>query len=288
MLNRCLLTTLVSLAATVAACGEDEVPEVVNSIPDVEVMQAPQPPNTAQPPAAPAPDAQPPSYVVKEGDFLIQIGKSNGVSWQEIMILNEQFLKEKYEDICSKRKARRWYCNDAQARPYGNTLWPSWTLRLPSKVVPKTISEAVSAIVGKNIAIVIDDSGSMNDDRAAVAALYTSAIREQGRTIAGVWLYADGSVRHYTETAAVEFYTAGKYENTWGALQEAAKSKPDAIILVTDEPGNDWPLGNPASITRGTIPPVVAHCLPNHHGLRTCERTLRALVGAVGGSYIAE
>lgn len=287
------MRSVLCLVLLMVACGETHKPvevttEVTGGGP---VVQQPPTPVPTAPAPVPAPvevkEEPPKTYVVKNGDSLIKIGEEHKVSWQEMLLLNEQLLKDKYDRVCApksksyRNRKKGWYCNDAKdERPYGNTLQAGWELRIPSTVVPKTIDAAVQASVGKRIAIVVDDTGSMLDDRRDVAAFYANASAKYKKDLVGVWLYSEGQVRRYTDAGSVQFLASGGHENTWGALQAAAAAKPDTIILVTDEPGDDWP----AQITG--IPPVIAHCLPTH-GTMDCEHTLRILVKAVGGAYIS-
>ncbi|QQG37512.1 MAG: LysM peptidoglycan-binding domain-containing protein [Candidatus Kaiserbacteria bacterium] len=233
------------------------------------------------------------TYTVKPGNNLIWIAKQVGVSWQAMLLANEEDLKQKYERICGnlsdefrnrtenkgRLKGGKYFCNDNYMRAYGNTLQPGWTLEIPAAIAPATVEKTVSEIKGDRIALVIDDTGSMSNKREETANFYLAAIKKFEKKIVGVWLYANGKVRKY-EAGGVKFSTRGNYENTFGALEEAAKEKPDAIILVTDEPGDDWNWGRV-----NVLPRVVAHCLPDY-GTATCRENLQRLVKETRGRYI--
>lgn len=78
--------------------------------------------------------------------------------------------------------------------------------------------------------------------------------------------------------------TRGNVENTYGALQKAQESSPDLIVLITDEPGDDWPSGAMAKFS-----PIIAHCLPEGgDGEYSCAPTLKRLVAATPGSRYVE
>ena len=232
-------------------------------------------------------------HMVRRGQFLQWIAGQHNVSWPAMLLANESFLQTKYNEVCGDlsnnfrhRKGDRgthkgglFYCNDRFVRPYGNTLRPGWNLVVPTEVAPASIGALVAQIKGDKIALVIDDTGSMNDDRQRVSQFYLAAIRQYGKRLTGVWLYADGQVRRY-EAGGVRFITNGNIENTFGALTEAVKSKPDAIVLVTDEPGDDW---NWNALTG--MPPVVAHCLPDQ-GQAFCQQNLQRLAQETHGRYI--
>lgn len=222
-------------------------------------------------------------YTVRKSDKLISLGAEMRIGWEQILLLNEEFLRQKYEAIChgNKNRQRGYYCNDGYSRPYGNTLQVGWKLKIPSQSVPIQIQDAVQHISGKSVALVIDDTGSMVNDRRNIGAFYTAAIRKYGKSLAGIWLYSDGQVRKY-QAGGVEFHNYGGYENTYGALKEVAKAKPDVIVLITDERGDDWPQGG---VRRNEFPPIVAHCLPEGSEY-WCKAPLQALAATTGGQYI--
>jgi hypothetical protein len=234
------------------------------------------------------------THSVRRGEFLKSIALQHGVWWEEILLANERFLRAKYDEVCADFKRRNvpgrkgLFCNDRYNRPYGNTLLPGWTINVPLMDAPEPINAAVVR-TGERVAIVIDDTGSMQEDRSIVAQLYLAALRQHGRTLVGVWMYADGEVREYDagsvrtwtrEQLQQELQTAGNVENTYGALRMAKRANPDSIILITDEPGDDWP-----STIQFDVP-VVATCLPDR-GNYTCEGTLQDLARNSGGQYVA-
>jgi hypothetical protein len=224
-------------------------------------------------------------HVVRKGDCLRLIADKHGVSWEQVLLANEAFLRRKYDETCASlpskyrnsRKRKGLFCNDRYRKPYANTLLPGWTLSIPKGKAPAAINEAVLK-AGDRIALVIDDTGSMRDDTQRVSQLYLAAMRDNRKKIAGVFLYADGAVRRY-KAGSVQFLKSGDRENTYGALCEAAKLSPDAIVLVTDEPGDDWQW--PAK----GLPPVIAHCIPDRNAAG-CESNLQRLARDTGGSYV--
>lgn len=231
------------------------------------------------------------TVTVQSGQYLQWIANKRGVGWESMLLANENFLRTKYDEVCDElsgrfRNRRRdggaakgglYYCNDRFNRAYGNTLRPGWKLVVPASQAPADIATTIASIQGNKVALVIDDTGSMTEDRQRVSEFYLAAIRKYNKRLTGVWLYADGGVRKY-EAGGVKFLTAGGLENTHGALSEAAKSRPDAIILVTDEPGDDWQWDEVKN-----LPPVYGHCLPDQGGYG-CEESLRRLATEVRGS----
>lgn len=218
-------------------------------------------------------------YEVVSGDALIRIANRHDVPWEALMLRNEPYLKVMYECVCDRPAARRrtrpYFCNDGRSKPYANTLMPGYELIIPDVEAPPEIVEAVRNIDGDRVVIVIDDTGSMNDDRQQVGAWYTGAIESSGKEITRVVLYADGSVRDYS-TEAVNFTTSGGTENTCAGLNHAITFSPDAIVLVTDEPGDDW-----RACRYNRLPPVVVHSLG---GFR--EVQLEDLARRTGGEFV--
>ncbi len=239
------------------------------------------------------PANRPQTHRVRRGENLTEIADRYKIGVESMMLANERYLQGRYKTACDDlsrnfRNRRRdrgtsggglFYCNDRFRRPYGNTLQSGWRLAVPSGISSQSVSEAVSRIRGNRIALVIDDSGSMTNDRERVAQFYLAALRQYGKRLTHVWLYADGKVRRY-EGGNVEFLTSGTYENTYGALTAAAQEHPDAIVLVTDEPGDDW---NWQGATG--LPPVVGHCLADQ-GRTECAGTLRQLARVTQGQYL--
>ncbi len=310
---RNFVLVLVALAGLAVGCEDQAAPEAAPQPkePEAGKVVAPAPTQTPTPggstgvipsklpgttvpaptttAAAPAPTSAKKTYEVEHADYLIKIAETQKVSWEEILLLNETFLKEKYDKVCAhksakyKNRKKGHYCNERFARPYGNTLQAGWILTMPSaEQAPTKIAEAIRESTGSRIAIVVDDTGSMQDNRHEVAAFYASAVKAYGKSLVGVWLYADGKVRRYVDSGSVQFLNQGGHENTWGALREAAKEHPDTIVLVTDEPGDDWP----QSFQKGDVPPVIAHCLSEYGGHISCRSTLTHLVSIVGGKYV--
>lgn len=209
-------------------------------------------------------------YAVKPGEYIITIAAAQGVPWESIVIANESMLKANTARYCAsksdtyknRRGRRGHFCNyrvyDQNGQPlvFANTLMPGDVLQIPSRTAPAQIQQAITNVKGNNIVVVIDDTGSMMNDRERVAAWYMQAVRNSGKQIAKVLLYADGFVR-VLEAGEVNFQTAGGYENTRAALERAAAYNPDAIVLVTDEPGDDW--NNFWNLH--LLPPVIAHSL---------------------------
>ena len=227
-------------------------------------------------------------------DLHIIAGKYADVGWEQIGLANDDVLQAHYDRVCPgywkrypyrRNRAGRHghFCNERYGRPYLNTLTPGLKLGIPAATAPPEIVEIVKRVGGQRIALVVDDTGSMNDDQSYTrqfAQYYVAAARQAGKEIVGVYLYADGEVRRYTpETVA--YLTTGQEENTFGALREAASSGADTLILVTDEAGNDWP----GRLRKRSLPEVIAHCLPRA-GRHDCQEPLDRLVDRMGGEVI--
>lgn len=224
-------------------------------------------------------------HTVARGEYVILIADRYGVPWESVLLENEAFLRDRYTETCGKLSQRYrtrsgrhgLFCNDRYRRPYGNTLLAGWQIEIPNSAPPAEIERLVRQIKGDEIAIVIDDTGSMSEDREQVGAWYMQAIQKYGKHIDGVYLYADHTVRKYGRDGNVEFRTSGGFENTFSALVEAEDDAgPDAIILITDEPGDDWDWGSVDD-----LPPVVAHCLD-----RSCEDNLERLAKETKGEFV--
>ncbi|MBX4204955.1 MAG: LysM peptidoglycan-binding domain-containing protein [Candidatus Doudnabacteria bacterium] len=240
----------------------------------------------------PAPQAH---HVVRRGEFLKSIAPQyRNVSWESILLANEPYLKGKYLETCepfsasytNNSRRRGLFCNDRFHRPYGNTLKPGWTLAIPAGTAPQDVEQTVKDYTdsGDDVSIVIDDSGSMAEDRRTVAQFYLAALQKHGRNIEAVYLYVDGSVRRLEVPKDIEseMHTSGNIENTYEALRTAAGDRPDKIILITDEPGDDWP----ADFGGMKLPPVIATCLADH-GYHACESTLMKVAKVTHGKYVA-
>jgi hypothetical protein len=227
-------------------------------------------------------------YTVVRGDYINKIAERNSVNPEAVLLLNESYLKERYAEACAKvpeskrndRSRKGLFCNETYNRPWGNTLMAGWTIQIPLNTAPKEIQDAVGNISGKNIAIVIDDTGSMSEDRQMAGQLYSAAVRTAGKNLTGIWLYADGKVRKYND-GQVEYLTTGSLENTFSALKEAANDGPDAIVLITDEPGDDWKWDEVKD-----LPPVIGHCIRDG-GTYQCEQNLKKLAAETKGEYHA-
>lgn len=233
------------------------------------------------------------THTVKRGEFLIKIAQQANVPWQAVLLINEQDLLARADERCSKlpdrytegktrrgKTRRGYYCNEKRTYKgreiaHANSLLPGDIIRLPSAPSPATIADAVQHIAGKNVVIVIDDSGSMGDTREQVGAWYAKEIEDAGKDITKVVLYADGQVRTY-EAGGVEFLTMGDFENTRNALTVAKGYNPDAIVLISDEPGDDW--GN---WDLSGFPPIVAHSLDT-----VADENLRRAASKTGGQFL--
>lgn len=222
-------------------------------------------------------------HIVRRGEFLIAIAKSYHVPWEAVMLLNEHELQKRAEKRCGKlserytERKRGYYCNTTrtfrgQSVVHANSLQPKDVIRIPSVASPREIEQAIQNVSGNRI--VIDDTGSMDDDRQRVGAWYASAIQKSGKFIVKVILYADGSIREYS-AGQVEFYTSGTRENTFAALERAASYRPDTIVLISDEPGDDWPH------SLGRLPPIIAHSLDS-----SADRNLEWVARRTGGQFI--
>ncbi len=232
------------------------------------------------------------THEVRRGEYLNLIADRYTVQRATMLYVNESYLQTQYDRICGdlSRKYRDnprrsgTFCNDRFRKPYGNTLVPGMFLNIPMAEAPPQINAVVTKVVGKRVALVIDESGSMDNDRATVASFYSAALQDQGKELIGIWLYADGEVRKIDPEGFVNISPHGAVENTFEALKKADEDDPDSIILITDEPGDDWPMG--WSWGRPMfLPPVVATCLPDG-GRYACEDNLQRLAGKTSGQYV--
>lgn len=150
---------------------------------------------------------------------------------------------------------------------------------------PPEIKEMIEIVENapEPIALVIDDTGSMSNDRQIVMIWYLAIAHAQNKRVVGVWLYSNGNVEYVNPRGTVTLSTTGGIENTYGALAEAAGSRPrpSSILLVTDEQGDDW--GDWSRVN--ALPPVFGHCLPDG-GYIGCEENLQRLARETGGGYI--
>ncbi len=233
------------------------------------------------------------TYKVKRGDILNFVADSHKVHRATMLLANEAYLATEYESICSGLSAKKrdnprrqgLFCNDRYRKPYGNTLVPGMVLRIPLVQAPAQITDVVKKSTGQKVALVIDESGSMGNDIGTVTSFYSAALYDQKKELIGIWLYSDGRVRKIDPQGFVnEYRPGGTVENTHQALKSAAADKPDTIILVTDEPGDDW--NWPGWFGGMGLPPVVATCLPDRGGY-ACRDNLSKLASKTGGEYVA-
>lgn len=275
-----LLVCLAAVAAfaLLAGCGSDETAD------DDDVA-------TVETAPEPAPSRQ---YVVQDGDSLWTIGLREGVDYLQIAVTNREYLVAKYDERCTQllaryrgRHKRGWYCNDRRADTWANSLKPGDVLQIPEPMpaeAPPEIKEMIEIVQNapEPIALVIDDTGSMSDDRQIVMDWYLAIARDKGKEVTGVWLYSNGNVEYVNPRGTVTLSTTGGIENTYGALAEAAGSRPRpaSILLVTDEQGDDWDWSRV-----NALPPVFGHCLPDG-GYTGCEENLRRVARETGGGYI--
>ena len=230
------------------------------------------------------------TYVVQKGDFLVKIGGQLNVPWEAIFLENEIALGERARERCGKlsdrytqsAKRKGHYCNELltfNGKPMvaPNSLQPGDVLVIPNvTTAPAAVSQAVGAIAGDEIVIVIDDSGSMSDERQMVSSWYMGEIKRSGKKVTKVILYADGYVRELDPQGGLNLDTTGSVENTRSALETAARHRPDAIVLVSDEPGDDW------DGFRGLkLPPVVAHSLE-----ASADANLAEVARLTGGTFL--
>lgn len=237
-------------------------------------------------------------HLVKKGQHLTWIAKKNNVGREAMILANEAQLAAAYDKYCGKlsqefrtraknegkNKGGLYYCNDTYRRSYANTLRPGMRLIIPQDTAPASVEDVVSKIRGERIAVVIDETGSTDNKRRMIGQYYLAALRQKARSITGIYLFSGpGRVRKIDAVGVTDLANAmhnrGGTENTHEALRSAALDKPDAIILVTDEQGDDWDW----SIVR-SLPSVYAHCLPDPK-YPSCEANLRRLADQTGGSY---
>ncbi len=200
-------------------------------------------------------------YTVQRGDSIVAISHRNKISPMSVILANQEYLEDKYDETCGKRsdafrkrtgprtasQGGSYFCNDTKARPFANTLKPGWLLEIPSTATPPSINSTVEQIKGNHIAIVIDRTESMSDKIKDVAIFYVNALQKYERNITGVFLFTGYDVQRLNTSgvktvaeAIKAMNTEGGRENTHQALMKAAEDKPDAIILITDEQGDDW------------------------------------------------
>jgi hypothetical protein len=232
-------------------------------------------------------------YTVVEGDILYNIAERFDTTLDLIVLANEAFLVRQYDEFCGRfdesvrnnpERTGVW-CNDLFNRPYQNLIFEGNDLKIPRTDAPPVVEQAIAMATGDRIALVIDDTGSMRDDMIAVTEWYSNAVDNYGRDIVGIFLYADGDIRKFTRTGQVEYNTEGDVENTFQALQYAMEHSgrrgPDTIVLITDEPGDDWDWNEVDA-----LPPIIANCLGGSYYGRSCERNLTEAANRTGGQYV--
>ncbi len=236
------------------------------------------------------------THTVARGEFIISIASKLGVPWESIIVANEDDLAARAADRCAKlpksytaRKGRRGhYCNElvtlgGKPMVAPNSLMPGDVLKIPSVTAPVAIQKAIENVKGNRIVVVIDETGSMAgddgvDDRERVSSWYLQAVKNSGKQIVKVILFAEGHIREL-EPTGWNIQPRGGYENTRAALERAASHKPDAIVLLTDEPGDDW-----QGFRNFNIPPVIAHSL-NSSADVTLEHVARLTRGTMLRSH---
>lgn len=241
-------------------------------------------------------------FVIQQGDYLAKIARQPGLNMplDDLVEINEDVLAPvaTYEGKCGelsvsyRKNPRRngHFCNDGLESPWANTLVAGEVVYVPagfgsagssaiSPDIAREVNRSVSQIQGEKIVLVVDDTGSTEDDRVAISNLYQQLLGS-GRVIRVV-TYADGDVRDF-RPGNVQYQHTGGTENTRAALLHAKTFGADHIVLISDEPGDDWG----GRITAMGLPPVTAHCLRSDYG-HECEVTLNDLAKATGGEYIA-
>src|SRR3990167_8543885 len=149
----------------------------------------------------------PPSeeYIVQNGDSLWMISLSEQVDWLRLAATNRTYLVAMYDVRCTELLERRggrkhgWYCNDRRRDAWANSLKPGDRLRIPQPMpieAPPEIAEMIRAVESapEPIAVVVDDTGSMSNDRQVVMDWYLAIASSKNKEVIGVWLYADGNV----------------------------------------------------------------------------------------------
>ncbi len=224
--------------------------------------------------------------------------------------INEDVLAPAYLSRCKDIRRNLlddgYYCNDAKA----NENFPAWanTLNVGDEVyiienlitttsvtqpssglsgtITRDINVAIADITGKKIVLVVDVSGSMDDesDQAKVLELYGALLNTR---LAGVVFYSQYA--HFT--SADELNTGDIFaswnrsltgnssdEHVMTALELARNSSADAIVLIADEPGVDtggW--GFKRALRK--LPPVTAHCLESIE----CSNVFKVIANETGG-----
>lgn len=246
-------------------------------------------------------------YTVRRGEALGTIAQQRSVDGTSsicLAALNEAVLSDGYVNRCKAVSVRagRFYCNDA----LGNDNFPAWTNSLQpgdqimvfatipdqaneivasdtvSGEVAHDINVAVREITGSKVVVVIDGSGSMNNDsdRAAAAGLYSNLL---GDRVAAVVVFSEETAV-ITSPNADTFPNIGNTDVGYGqneyvekALRVAASLEADHIVLIGDEPDYD------RNANYIGLPSVTTHCLPNEGGQRECDANYRHIAVTTSG-----
>lgn len=238
------------------------------------------------------------AHTVRRGDDLTIIADQHGVPLEDVIRFNRGMLVEQYVDVCGslsdRYRNRRGglFCNDRYNRPFANTLMPDTVVRIPKlgARAPVAIARAIAQTPGKRIALVIDDTGSMKDDRERVITWMQDEIVAQDKEVVGVFLFADGKTFHINASGdeiVDELRSEGDVENAYSALLAAsANTDADSLALIGDEPGDDWPSTN--FWGEELIIPVLATCIDskNSHNA-SCETAFTKIAKDTGGAFVS-
>lgn len=228
-------------------------------------------------------------HTIKPGEYIITVAAKYGVPWQSVVEANFAMLTDRarLDKLCGNLSAkyrrsagrRGHFCNElvvvgGQRMLGPNTLQVGEVIRVPTVMTPPEVQASVARIPGTRVVIVVDDTGSMQDDHRTVMQWYIQAA--QSKNVVRVLTYADNHVRVYDNAGGVQFQTVGQIENTRAALERAMDFNPDMIVLVTDEPGDDW-----RNFKNLKLAPVIAHSLhPDADG------NLRTVARITGGNFL--
>lgn len=245
-------------------------------------------------------------HTVRSGQNMGTIARDHavdGTGGRCLWRLNEEVLAPIVNERCADLQRNEndgFYCNDSLA----NANYPAWSSSLRpgdeiyiisglansgsglSGNIVREVNVAAAAVEGDDIVLVIDVSGSMNDesDRAMAAALYSHLL---GDRLQGVVFYS--KFAHFVPTEQLDTSDIfasqhagdtgnGSDEYVHRALQLAAASGADAIVLVADERGVDT-----SGISFTGLPAVTAHCLPDPNQA-PCFDMFRTIATQTGGN----
>lgn len=155
-----------------------------------------------------------------------------------------------------------------------------------------SIDHTVLDIRGNRVALVVAFTGSMAKSGVGVAQEYLAALYRY-KDIVGVYLFERFTQKHeagnvYQLEAVMK--PRGNVGNALNALLMAKADRPDAIIFVTNQQGDDW--GDWSRVK--DLPPIIAHCVPSRNSETIyrkhvgCDKALRKLVDTVPGSRYIE